>query len=240
MLDNHYVNPELVELYDLDSPWSDDREFYLSLANGRAKNILDLGCGTGLIANAYAKNGHSVTGVDPSPLMLECGRKKEFGNQIEWVESSSQNFNSEKRFDLIIMTGHAFQVLLDDSDINQTFKTMAEHLTRDGTIVFESRNPVKDWPSQWNYDMDLNTSNGTVHESRRFLKMEKDRMTFELRYEFPDENLTSKSELRFLNHEEISHRLSKAGLKHVKTFGDWDKSPFKEESSEEMIFFAGL
>jgi len=33
---------------------------------------LDLGCGTGLLCNAYAADGQGVTGVDPTLAMLEA------------------------------------------------------------------------------------------------------------------------------------------------------------------------
>lgn len=48
MPDLHYEHPDLAEIYDLDSGWSVDRDFYLDLASGSPKQVLDLGCGTGL------------------------------------------------------------------------------------------------------------------------------------------------------------------------------------------------
>ncbi|MBX9667334.1 MAG: class I SAM-dependent methyltransferase [Candidatus Obscuribacterales bacterium] len=236
MPDAHYVNPKLAEIYDLDSPWSADRDFYLSLAGQSSQTILDLGCGTGLICNAYAGKGHEVTGADPSAAMLNVARRKPYGNEIEWIQSFAQAYRSDKLFDLIIMTGHAFQVLLEDGDILATFSTMREHLKPDGLAVFESRNPEIDWAREWNYDLDLKLPEGDVHESRRFVRMENDRMTFELHYHFPDENLVSTSELRFLTLEGIEERLTASGLRTDKVLGDWDGSSFNETTSPEMIF----
>lgn len=236
MLDNHYVNSKLAEIYDLDSGWCIDRDFYLSLAGPQRQTILDLGCGTGLLCNAYAAMNHDVTGVDPSPAMLEVGSRKPHGNKIEWVQSSAQTYQSDKLFELIIMTGHAFQVLLEDVDVLETFSTMRKHLKRGGFAAFESRNPLIDWKQEWNYDMVLELPASTVHESRRFLTMEEDRMTFELRYQFPDETLVSASELRFLSRKEIEERLTASGLCVDKIMGDWDGKQFDERSSKEMIF----
>jgi SAM-dependent methyltransferase len=111
MLDPHYVNPKLVELYDLTCGWSADRDFYLSLAHPSRQRILDLGCGTGLLCDAYAARNHDVTGVDPAASMLDVARRKPHGKDVEWVRSSAQTYRSEKRFDIIIMTGHAFSGL---------------------------------------------------------------------------------------------------------------------------------
>lgn len=153
MLDNHYVNPRLAAIYDLDSGWSADRDFYLNLAGPAVMRILDLGCGTGLICNAYAERGHLVTGLDPSATMLAQARQKPWGSRIEWIESRAQNYQSHKKFDLIIMTGHAFQVLLEEEDLEATMATMANHLAAAGKIVFESRNPRIDWAQRWDYEI---------------------------------------------------------------------------------------
>ncbi len=83
MLDKHYKNSRLAEIYDLDSPWSIDRDFYFSLAGIPSQKILDLGCGTGLLCDAYAAEGHNVTGVDPSSAMLEVARRKPHGKKID-------------------------------------------------------------------------------------------------------------------------------------------------------------
>ncbi len=235
MLDNHYANSKLAELYDFDSGWSSDRDFYLSLAESQPQMILDLGCGTGLLCSAYAGNGHQVTGVDPSSAMLEIARRKPHGDKIEWVQSTAQSYRSGKLFDLIIMTGHAFQVLLKDADILETFSTMQKHLKPGGTVVFESRNPLIDWQNEWDYEMVIDLPKGKVTESRRFLAMNSDLMKFELRYQFSDETLISKSELRFLSQDEINKRLSASGLSCNKVLGGWDGRHF-DESCREMIF----
>lgn len=240
MPDAHYENYKLAEIYDLDSPWSIDRDFYLSLAASVPQKILDLGCGTGLLCNAYAQKGHDVTGIDPSRTMLDIAHQKSNGKRIEWVQSSAQNYNSEKSFDLIIMTGHAFQVLLENSDVLATFEVIKNHLKPSGRFVFESRNPYIDWPKKWDYDMVFESPKGTVKETRRFLKIENNKMTFELNYQFPDEKLVSNSMLRFWTYQEINNHLISSKLCIDEILGDWDGKAFDEHSSHEMIFIIKL
>ncbi|MBC7996873.1 MAG: methyltransferase domain-containing protein [Leptolyngbya sp.] len=236
MPDAHYINSKLAEIYDFDSGWSVDRDFYFGLAGSERQRILDLGCGTGLLCNAYAGKNHDVTGVDPSRAMLEVGRQKEHGKDIDWIESNAQSFETDKTFDLIIMTGHAFQVLLEDADVHATFATMREHLKPGGLIVFESRNPAIDWAKQWDYAITLELPGATVSESRRLISFKDDRMVFELSYKFPDENLQSMSELRFMSRREITEHLAAAGLLVKDVLGNWDGAVFDETMSEEMIF----
>ncbi|TCR92128.1 class I SAM-dependent methyltransferase [Rhizobium sp. BK376] len=240
MPDLHYEHPRLAAIYDLDSGWSKDRDFYLALAGAGRKRILDLGCGTGLLCDAYAAEGHDVTGADPSAAMLDVGRRKPNGDKIEWVQSFAQNFRSAKRFDLIIMTGHAFQVLLDDTDVLATFATMRDHLAPDGLIVFESRNPAIDWRLRWHGNEDEFEVDGlAIRQTCEVLSVAGDRIVFETRYAFPDEVLVSLSELRFRSRTEIEAGLQVSGLQAKKICGDWDGALFVSDSSDEMIFFVG-
>ncbi|HMP50743.1 MAG TPA: class I SAM-dependent methyltransferase [Candidatus Melainabacteria bacterium] len=238
MTDQHYLNPLLVELYDLDSGWSEDRQYYLSLASGKDMRILDLGCGTGLLCNAYARSGHKVVGVDPSSAMLQSARQKEFGAEIEWIESSAQEFRSPEKFDLIIMTGHAFQVLLTDEDIASTFDTIKAQLAPYGLAVFESRNPSIEWSSRWNYEIELSSPRGSVIEKREFLSFESgtEFMNFELKYSFLEAEFVSRSRLRFPGLEKIKSGLDEATLALEALFGDWQQGDFLANRSEEMIF----
>jgi ubiquinone/menaquinone biosynthesis C-methylase UbiE len=77
---------------------------------------LGLGCGAGTLCCDLAERGHGVTGVDPAGAMLAVARRKPHAEWIEWVESTAQNYKAHRCFDLIVMTGHAFQVLLNDAD----------------------------------------------------------------------------------------------------------------------------
>lgn len=240
MPDKHYENSKLARIYDLDSPWSVDRDFYLSLAETPPQRILDLGCGTGLLCDAYAARGHEVTGVDPSPAMLEAARRKPRGSKVEWVQSFAQTYRSDARFDLVVMTGHAFQVLLSDSDVMAALGVMRRHLKPAGRAVFESRNPSIRWAERWNYEMVFEHEGQVIRESRRFTKMENGRMTFDLLYEFPDETLVSTSELRFLSRSEIEGRALASGLRVERLLGDWHGGRFDELSSPEMIFILRL
>jgi 2-polyprenyl-3-methyl-5-hydroxy-6-metoxy-1,4-benzoquinol methylase len=236
MADLHYEEPLLAALYDLDSGWSEDRDFYLVLAGKTPKRVLDLGCGTGLLCDAYAALGHAVTGVDPAKAMLDIARQKPQGSQIEWVQASAQTFRSPQKFDVIIMTGHAFQVFLDDSEILAVFTTMREQLAPGGTIAFESRNPEIDWATRWNTDADLDAGGHHIHQSRQVTRSRDKRIAFETRYTLDGRTLVSSSELLFLLLEDIEERLKAAGLRADAVYGDWQSQPFDTTLSEEMIF----
>lgn len=240
MPDELYENPRLAAFYDSYWGWSRDSDFYLALAGAPPQHILDLGCGTGVLCEAYAARGHIVTGADPTPAMLAIARQKPHGKQIEWVQATAQEFRSERRFDLITMTGHAFQVMLSDDDVMATLTTMRDHLKPTGRAVFESRNPAIDWAAEWNGSEDLTDRGVPIRYTTEVLSRVGDRVSFEQRFAFPDETLVSFSELRFLPKEEIEARLAAVGLAVEALYGDWDSSPFDPASSHEMIFVTRL
>ncbi len=237
-LDEHYANPKLVEIYDVENGWSVDRDFYLNLAGDRPTRVLDLGCGTGLLCDAYAVRNHAVCGVDPAASMLDVARRRPNGQKVSWILSDSQSFASDDRYDFIIMTGHAFQVLLKEDDIRGTFRVMQKHLDLEGIIAFESRNPEIDWASRWNKTTDIVLPSGPISIERTVNSFLGHKISFDTRYHFTDETLVSKSELRFWNFDQINELLRECGLRLVEFYGAWDRSQFDSSSSEEMIFVA--
>jgi ubiquinone/menaquinone biosynthesis C-methylase UbiE len=236
--DLQFTDQRLADLYDLGNAGSEDRDYYVNLAGHPPQEILDLGCGTGLLCLAYAAMGHRVTGVDPAGAMLNVARRHPLGEKVTWIESTSEAFRTEQTFDLIIMTGHAFQVLLTDAQVQATMATMARHLSPGGRIAFESRNPAVDWDAVWARAYEMETEHGPVHAVRRLTDASQapEYLSFAWDYHFSDQLLTSDSTLRFLSADAISKFAERAGLSIEQLQGDWDGSPFDPTLSREMIF----
>ncbi len=238
MLDLHYDHPVLASIYDLSCGWDDDRDFYLNLAPKDASiSILDLGCGTGLLCREYAKRGHRVTGLDPSLSMLAAGKNESFGDKVTWENVPAQDFKLDSTFDLIIMTGHAFQVILREADLRSTFTNVHDHLSEGGTFVFESRNPRVNWQEKWHGKViEYDSSYGPVRESYTVTSNSSNLIDFTITYKILNETLNSYSTLRFWSQSEIERLVTEQGL-YVKNFhGEWNGDKFNPSSSEEMIY----
>ncbi len=121
MTDVSYAHPDLVGLYDDLNGWNAARDFYVSWPYKRPQRVLDAGCGTGLLTVAMAELGHDVVGIDPAKAMLKAAKRRKGGHAVKWHCSMLQDFRSKGDFDLIYMTGHAFQCLLEDRDILAAF-----------------------------------------------------------------------------------------------------------------------
>ena len=148
MIDRCYDQKDLVALYDLINSGGPDWDYYLALAArivGAEKapaRVLDAGCGTGALAVEMARMGAGVTGLDPAEAMLAVARARAGAALVHWQHGTLQSFHSDQRYDLIYMTGHAFQCLLADDDILQAFLAVAAVLAPGRQFVFETRNPA--------------------------------------------------------------------------------------------------
>ncbi len=234
-LDLHYVDPRLVELYDLSNPRGLDTDFYLQLASDlNAKTILDLGCGTGLLTRELATDHRHVLGVDPAPAMLNIARRHPGAEHVEWIEGDSRVLGNPEA-DLVIMTGNVAQIFLSDDDWLTTLKHIHEALRPGGYVAFESRNPLaRAWES-WNRESTYTVSDtpfGPIEEWLEVVELGNDRVHFQGHniFQKTGEKLVVDSTLRFRSMEEMRLSLEQAGFNIEQLFGDWSRGPFVSTS----------
>jgi SAM-dependent methyltransferase len=91
---------------------------------GRDDRVLDLGCGPGQLARAFAPGVAEVVGVDPEPNMLRVAAEDAPGN-IRFIEGSSYDLSPALgRFRLVVM-GRSFH-WMDRVDTLRRLDTMIE------------------------------------------------------------------------------------------------------------------
>jgi SAM-dependent methyltransferase len=234
-----YADTRLTALYDALNPPGDDTAFYLDLAGDQPETILDMGCGTGLLACALAARGHQVTGADPAAAMLAVARGRPGGDQVRWIEADAAGLSVPTRFDLIIMTGHVFQLLLGDGDVRAALGTLRRHLAAGGRIAFETRNPeAREWqywtPRETRQRVDTAAGPAVVHYDISSVTGEF--VTYETCIQFPDgEDAVVPDTLRFMGQAQLAGFLAEAGLAGISWYGDWDRSPASAASPEIIV-----
>ena len=67
-------------------------------------NILDIGCGGGLISEPMARLGANVTGIDASEKNISIAKlhSNKSGLQINYLTASPENLNDKEKFDIIL------------------------------------------------------------------------------------------------------------------------------------------
>jgi 2-polyprenyl-3-methyl-5-hydroxy-6-metoxy-1,4-benzoquinol methylase len=238
-VEKHYTDPRLVELYDIENPWSDDSDFYVSIIDNNKKRILDIGCGTGVISIALAEKGHTVTALDPSFAMIDAAKQKKNASLVYWVVSPAQSYHDASLYDIAIMTGHTFQNLLTVTDVTSTLNMIYRQLSVGGKLIFESRNPLIDWHKKWSQlpERHITHNNESIVVTTDSVNTDGEYISFKHHYAIAHQTLTSESTLRFMNKEKIEDLLLSNSFQIETVYGDWDMSPYTNESKE-MIFVA--
>ena len=245
-----YADPRLAALYDTLNPPDASTAFYLGLPGPPPARILDMGCGTGQLACEFAGRGHHVTGADPAAAMLAVARARPGGDRVRWIQAGAAGLATSDRYDLIIMTGHVFQLLLEDSDVRAALRAAARHLAPGGRIAFETRNPaVAEWqhwnPRETSQRVEAAGLVADVHYDISAVTGEL--VTYETWFRFagagghggadhgcgagPGEVVVPDT-LRFMDRGQVTAFLAGAGLTQVTWYGDWDGSPCGPASPE--------
>jgi len=242
--DRLYRDPALVRFYDLEYGRGADFDYCRELARD-AGSLLDLGCGTGVLAASLGE-GRDVTGVDPAGAMLAVARQRPRGEDVDWVEAHARDVRLGRRFDLVVLTGHAFQVFLGDDDQRAVLATIAAHLAPGGRFIFDSRNPLverwRDWTpkASWRLIEDpefgaVEAWNDVAHDARTGI------VTYETHYRARADGRywSASSRIRFTGREALAERLEEAGLAVERWLGDWHGADFAD-TSREIIALGGL
>jgi len=245
---DHYNQAELAVLYDDENGWDKSADFYLGLAQRiGAKTLLDLGCGTGTVTRGIVKAiGGSGVGADPAQPMLDVARRNTTDEAVEWIQGDARELRLGRQFDLVIMTGHAFQAFLTEADQVALFRTAAAHLAPEGRFAFDSRNPAaRQWlewvPAESRRVVDT-AAYGAV-EMWSEAVMQPDRILDLVEHYHilsSDQRLRSETRLRFSAPEELWDGMMAAGLAVEHCYGDWDRSAFRPDSREIIIVARGF
>ena len=237
----------------------DDVAFYLEQCQLVAKdvdkiNILELGCGTGRVSIPLAKAGFNVTGIDLSGDMLNLARKKAGieGVDIKFTEADFIEFKLNKKFDVVLMPYNAFQHIHADGDISRFFDNLKQHLNPGAKFVMEIMNPLDEDLSRGPDDFVpfdafyvADCQDGRLHRTtqsdpKKKLLVIEDTVNYDvvnkvahyrLYYSLDGEDLVTKTiDLRMFTSTELFDILNLNGFNVLKSYGDVQKRPLKNDS----------
>jgi len=130
-----------------DTGWSAFAGLYAPLVRGILEGregparILDLACGTGVLACALAEEGHQVVGVDLSPAMVARARARAVPGVV-FQEGDMTAYLSERPFDLVLCTFDSVNYLRDGTAMGDFLRCAARALLPGGSLAFDANTEV--------------------------------------------------------------------------------------------------
>jgi len=232
-----------------------DIDFYVELARESGGPVLELGCGTGRISLAIAKEGVAVTGIDISPRMIEVAQakaaKRGLSERCVFQSGDMAALQLAERFPLVIMPFRSFHSMLTAEEQRQALVGVRAQLTSGGVFAMDTFNPdvnslAGDEKSRLAYHMkDVEREDGgtlviwgqnnwdpvmQVNETRFIIEEVNDEGVVERR-------LIRDVEQRYTFRYEMEHLLELCGFDLEAVYGDFDGGPVTEES-EDLVWVA--
>jgi SAM-dependent methyltransferase len=147
---------EHADLYDLAFDWDVSEEVaWLHERLGAAcRSVLEPGCGSGRILEAFARRGLHVAGIDRSPAMAEAAKRRleAAGIAAEVFVADITDFDLVRRFDGAVCPINTL-LHLAPSELARHLARMADHLEPGGAYlvqlaIWDAADPTTR-PSRW-------------------------------------------------------------------------------------------
>ncbi|MGK0551366.1 class I SAM-dependent DNA methyltransferase [Enterococcus faecalis] len=103
------------------------------------KQVLELACGTGALAVAFAKEGYQVTALDLSEemLMVASERAVTVGADVQFVQGNMLDLSETGQYEAITCFSDSLCYMANRQEVQQVFDEVYQALTENGTFLFD-------------------------------------------------------------------------------------------------------
>jgi len=105
------------------------------LKQTNCQKILEVGCGSGMLARRFISNGYDYHGVDLFNEMLEIARSEVKSDRF--TQCDMRDLSYDKQFDSVLITGRSLAYVIENKGIIDTFKGVCKSLKDNGLFVFD-------------------------------------------------------------------------------------------------------
>jgi 2-polyprenyl-3-methyl-5-hydroxy-6-metoxy-1,4-benzoquinol methylase len=204
--------------------------------------IADFGCGPGLYASRLAKQGANVTGIDFSKNSIKFAREvaERDGQSIDYIHANYLEYETEKKFDLIIMIMCDFCALSPEQ--RKVMLTIFQSLLKPGgSVLLDVYSLISFSKKEESATYELNQLNRFWSPDDYYcfvntFKYEKEKVTLD-KYTIIEESRT-RAVYNWLQHfspETLEKEFIDSGFTIDKFYSDVAGSPLDPESPEIAI-----
>lgn len=116
--------------------YKEEFEYYSTILKKYNKQqVLEIGCGTGNLANYFQKNGFDYLGLDASKEMIQMGKVK--APTCDFLEGDMRDFKLKQPVQSALITARTVSYLRTNADINTAFTCIHKNLQAGGILCFD-------------------------------------------------------------------------------------------------------
>jgi len=123
------------EMYQYVFDYDAEFNFYDSiLKTNNCHKILEVGCGSGMLARRFLANGYDYLGLDLYNEMLDIARREIKSGQF--IQCDMRNLSFDHQFDAVLITGRSLAYVFDNRGIIDTLNGVHKSLKENGFFCF--------------------------------------------------------------------------------------------------------
>ncbi len=202
-----------------------------------APAVLDIACGAGRHALAFARKGFTVAANDLSPFLLDMARReaRNAGLELSFSSCDMRTIRLGRHFDLIVQLFSSFGYFETDREDRLVLDNVSAMLGDDGWYVLDLMNPA--WLAS-HFRPRTEKNIGSLHIiEERTMKSDKVVKRLTLKDTQKDEVYRFTESMRLFGQERITAMLADAGMQVSMTIGDYQGNPFEQASSPRLMLF---
>jgi SAM-dependent methyltransferase len=146
---------KLIFNYDGEFRFYDDR-----LKKHHCRKILEIGCGSGMLARRFLAAGYDYLGVDLYDEMLDIARKETGSDRFVRCDMRDIDYTAE--FDAVMITGRSLAYVIDNPGVLSTLRGIQKALKEKGIMIFGVFESNGIFENFGDFEQTINCGNKTV------------------------------------------------------------------------------
>jgi len=120
-------------------------DLFRHYAGRELRSVLDIACGPGYHARAFAREGLRAVGLDLRGEMLQFAddQAKAEGVSVEWIEADMRTVTLAEPVDAALSMFDGIDALQTNADLIAHFRCMADNLTPNGIYLLDISHPAE-------------------------------------------------------------------------------------------------
>lgn len=199
-------------------------------AGGR---VLDLACGKGRHARYLSEKGYDVTGLDLSWNSISYARQFEH-ERLAFFQHDMRKLFRTNYFDAVMNMFTSFGYFSREADHLHAMQNIAKAVKPGGTVLIDFFN------ARWVRRNLVSSETKTVENVEFHLKknIEGQHVYKHIEFDADGKHYTFREKVRLFELADFQSLFEQAGLKMIRTFGDYELNPFDPEQSGRLILIA--